>query len=273
MKKEPNVIYRFKSHFKKLRSNVYLNSQLLNKRYGSSTKKAIKDDFLLILSLVMPSDKPTPFNIGISVKYKDLSFSEQTITASYCKHLTFKDSPYPPYEKLPDKKAIFYSREYSYEEFRVKLNKLVDKIAFFADESLGEYFCKLMEIETLEGVSSEEIEKIQKPLVSSIESLLVEEQTLNKVRKEKEKDYFVVYQKCVSKSESTATYKKVEELRAELKKMEQVLSEERACIFRPAVELKTEINEVMRSVQKVNEELNVKMENFRTRFPLDNRFN
>ena len=247
--KEQTMLYRLNNQLKKLKENVHFSVQELQKRnaqYGghfSDGKKAINDDYLLILSLA--SEIKPSFSIGIAVNYKNKPFDEQTVTASFCKVLSYKKQKTYPFEEVPDKKAIYYSQEYSYEEFRKKLNDFVSYVNCGVTTSLLEKkFCEIMEIRNLSLLNEDEVEQIQAPLIKTIHTLETKQSNLYNQRQEKSNIVRETQKKCTKEFESLSEYKEAEALRKNLRELEEKLFKKKQEIYEPFEVVKKELKEL-----------------------------
>lgn len=276
--KEATVLYRLNNQLKKLKENVHFSVQELQKRnaqYGghfSDGKKAINDDYLLILSLA--SEIKTTLSIGIAVNYKNKSFDEQTVTASFCKVLSYKKQKTYPFEEVPDKKAIYYSQEYSYEEFRKKLNDFVSYVECGVTASLLEKnFCKIMEIRNLSLLNEDEVEQIQAPLIKTIHTLETRQSNLYNQRQEKSNMVRETQKKCTKEFESLSEYKEAEALRKNLRELEEKLLKKKQEIYEPFEVVKKELKELDEATRQVSEQIEQNVEKFKKQFPLSKNFN
>lgn len=276
--KEATILYRLNNQLKKLKENVYLSVQELQKRnaqYGghfSDGKKAINDDYLLILSLA--SEIKPSFSIGIAVNYKNKPFDEQTVTASFCKVLSYKKQKTYPFEEVPDKKAIYYSQEYSYEEFRKKLNDFVSYVNCGVTTSLLEKkFCEIMEIRNLSLLNEDEVEQIQAPLIKTIHTLETKQSNLYNQRQEKSNIVRETQKKCTKEFESLSEYKEAEALRKNLRELEEKLFKKKQEIYEPFEVVKKELKELDEATRQVSEQIEQNIEKFKKQFPLSKNFN
>lgn len=276
--KEATVLYRLNNQLKKLKENVHFSVQELQKRnaqYGghfSDGKKAINDDYLLILSLA--SEIKPSFSIGIAVNYKNKSFDEQTVTASFCKVLSYKKQKTYPFEEIPDKKAIYYSQEYSYEQFRKKLNDFVSYVGCGVAASLLEKdFCKIMEIRNLSLLNEDEVEQIQAPLIKTIHTLETKQSNLYNKRQEKSNIVRETQKKCTKEFESLSEYKEAEALRKNLRELEEKLFKKKQEIYEPFEVVKKELKELDEATRQVSEQIEQNVEKFKKQFPLSKNFN
>ena len=276
--KEATVLYRLNNQLKKLKENVHFSVQELQKRnaqYGghfSDGKKAINDDYLLILSLA--SEIKPSFSIGIAVNYKNKSFDEQTVTASFCKVLSYKKQKTYPFEEVPDKKAIYYSQEYSYEEFRKKLNDFVSYVNCGVTTSLLEKkFCEIMEIRNLSLLNEDEVEQIQAPLIKTIHTLETKQSNLYNQRQEKSNIVRETQKKCTKEFESLSEYKEAEALRKNLRELEEKLFKKKQEIYEPFEVVKKELKELDEATRQVSEQIEQNIEKFKKQFPLSKNFN
>lgn len=276
--KEATILYRLNNQLKKLKENVYLSIQELQKRnaqYGghfSDGKKAINDDYLLILSLA--SEIKPSFSIGIAVNYKNKPFDEQTVTASFCKVLSYKKQKTYPFEEVPDKKAIYYSQEYSYEEFRKKLNDFVSYVNCGVTTSLFEKnFCEIMEIRNLSLLNEDEVEQIQAPLIKTIHTLETKQSNLYNQRQEKSNIIRETQKKCTKEFESLSEYKEAEALRKNLRELEEKLFKKKQEIYEPFEVVKKELKELDEATRQVSEQIEQNIEKFKKQFPLSKNFN
>ena len=276
--KEATILYRLNNQLKKLKENVHFNVQELQKRnaqYGghfSDGKKAINDDYLLILSLA--SEIKPSFSIGIAVNYKNKPFDEQTVTTSFCKVFSYKKQKTYPFEEVPDKKAIYYSKEYSYEEFRKKLNDFVSYVGCGVKASVLEKdFCKIMEIRNLSLLNEDEVEQIQAPLIKTIHTLETKQSNLYNQRQEKSNIVRETQKKCTQEFESLSEYKEAEALRKNLRELEEKLFKKKQEIYEPFELVKKELKELDEATRQVSEQIEQNVEKFKKQFPLSKNFN
>lgn len=276
--KKQTMLYRLNNQLKKLKENVHFSVQELQKRnaqYGghfSDGKKAINDDYLLILSLA--SEIKPSFSIGIAVNYKNKPFDEQTVTASFCKVLSYKKQKTYPFEEVPDKKAIYYSQEYSYEEFRKKLNDFVSYVGCGVTASFFEKdFCKIMGIRNLSLLNEDEVEQIQAPLINTIHTLETKQSNLYNKRQEKSNIVREIQKKCTKEFESLSEYKEAEALRKNLRELEEKLFKKKQEIYEPFEVVKKELKELDETTRQVSEQIEQNIEKFKKQFPLSKNFN